>query len=370
MLKYLLEKEIKQLRRNSFIPKMIFIMPIVTMFIMPWAANQEIKGIKLSIVDQDHSSISQKLVQKIPSSGYFKLTDYSSNNEQALKSIESGKADVILELPNKFEHDLYTKGSVPVMISANAVNGMKAGLGSQYLTSILNDYSTDLRNKNGITTNLSGIPRFKIMPEYKFNPHLDYKVYMIPALIVMLLTIITGSLPALNIVSEKEKGTIEQINVTPVSKSIFILAKLIPYWIIGLGVFTICLCIAALGYGLYPVGNLLVIYLFTLIYILVVSGMGLVISNYSETMQQAMFVMWFFIMILILMSGLFTPITSMPQWAQDITLLNPLRYFIQVMRQVYLKGSGFTDLLPNFFALCSFALILNIWTVLSYKKSN
>ncbi len=370
MLKYLIEKEFKQLRRNPFIPKMIVIMPVVMMLVMPWAANQEIKGIKLSVIDHDHSPVSQRLIEKVPSSGYFKLTDYSPTNEQALKSIESGKADVIMEIPARFERDLFTGNSPSVMISANAVNGMKAGLGSQYLSGILGDYSSDLQNESGALAAQTAIPRFKVVPEYRFNPHLDYKIYMIPALMVMLLTMISGFLPAINIVGEKEKGTIEQINVTPVSKSMFILAKLIPYWVIGLTVFTICLCIAAWGYGLYPVGNPFVIYLFALIYILVVSGIGLVISNYSDTMQQAMFVMWFFVMILILMSGLFTPIASMPGWAQGITLFNPLRYFIEVMRQVYLKGSGFFDLLPNFFALCGFALLFNLWTILSYKKSN
>lgn len=370
MLKYLLEKEFKQLLRDPFIPKLIFVMPVMMMLIMPWAANQEIKNIRLSIVDHDHSSVSQRLVHKIPSSGYFKLNDYSSSNVQALENIESAKSDIILELPARFERDLYTEGNAPVMISANAVNSMKAGLGTQYLSTILNDYSSDLRSETGKTLTGTNIPQYKVIPEYRYNPHLDYKIYMIPALMVMLLTMIGGFLPALNIVGEKEKGTIEQINVTPVSKSMFILGKLIPYWVISLIVFTICILIAAFGYGLFPAGNLMVIYLFSIIYILVVSGIGLVISNSSDTMQQAMFVMWFFIMILILMSGLFTPISSMPQWAQDISLCNPLRYFIQMMRRVYLKGSGFLDLLPEFSALCVFAVIFNVWAVLSYRKSS
>jgi ABC-2 type transport system permease protein len=210
---------------------------------------------------------------------------------------------------------------------------------------------------------------FGIEPNYKFNPHLDYKVFMVPALMVMLLTLLTGFLPALNIVGEKEIGTIEQINVTPVKKLMFIFSKLIPYWLIGFVVLSLCILIARLVYGLIPMGSLLTIYFFASIYILVVSGMGLVISNYSNTMQQAMFVVFFFMMIFILMSGLFTPISSMPDWAQKITILNPLKYFIQVMRLVYLKGSAFVELIPQFFALCYFAVGFNAWAVLSYKKS-
>jgi ABC-2 type transport system permease protein len=193
---------------------------------------------------------------------------------------------------------------------------------------------------------------------------------MVPALMVMLLTMLCGFLPALNIVAEKEAGTIEQMNVTPVRRLDFVLAKLIPYWLIGFVVLGLCMGLAALVYGIYPGGNLLTILLFSGIYLLVVSGMGLVISNYSDTMQQAMFVMFFFIMILLLMSGLFTPVQSMPTWAQAIAAVNPLKYFIEVMRLVYLKGSGFGQLIPQFVALCGFAAAFNLWAVASYKKSN
>jgi ABC-2 type transport system permease protein len=205
--------------------------------------------------------------------------------------------------------------------------------------------------------------------QYKFNPHLDYKVFMIPALMVMLLTMIAGFLPALNIVGEKEAGTIEQMNVTPVKRLMFVLSKLIPYWVIGFFILSICMGVAALVYQLYPVGSLLTIYFFASIYILVVSGFGLVVSNYSNTMQQAMFVMFFFVMVFLLMSGLFTPVSSMPDWAQKITVFNPLKYLMQVMRLVYLKGSAFGEMIPQFLALCGFAVGLNAWAVMSYRKS-
>ncbi len=372
MLKFLIEKEFKQIVRNSFLPRMIIMMPLMMMLVMPWAADQEVKNVKLSVVDNDHSAYSERLVQKITSSGYFQLTDVSDTNGEAMKSIESGQADIILEIQNEFERDMINEGTGRVMISANSVNGTKGTLGSSYLSSILTDYSGELREEYGVHTAgpRAEIPNFRVMPQYKFNPHLDYKVFMVPALMVMLLTMLCGFLPALNIVGEKEAGTIEQINVTPVSKLMFVLAKLIPYWIIGFIVLSICMCLAVFVYGLYPVGNLVTIFFFATIYILVVSGMGLVISNYSDTMQQAMFVMFFFMMILILMSGLFTPVTSMPQWAQAITIFNPLKYFMQVMRLVYLKGSTFSEMTTQFLALCVFALALNTWAILSYKKSN
>lgn len=340
------------------------------MLVMPWAANQEVKNVKLSVVDNDHSPYSERLIQKAISSGYFKLTDVSPTNNAAMNSIESGDADIIFEIEDEFERNIINEGAAHVMISANSVNGTKGTLGSSYLTSILGDYSGELREEYGsqMTAGVE-IPSFGVMPRYQFNPHLDYKVFMVPALMVMLLTMLCGFLPSLNIVGEKESGTIEQMNVTPVSKLMFVLAKLIPYWVIGFAVLSICMGLATLVYGLYPTGSLLTIYLFATIYILVVSGMGLVISNYSDTMQQAMFVMFFFMMILLLMSGLFTPVASMPQWAQAITTINPLKYFMQVMRLVYLKGSAFAEMIPQFLALCAFAVALNTWAVFSYRKS-
>lgn len=373
MLKFLIEKEFKQIFRNSFIPRMILMMPIMMLLIMPWAANQEIKNIKLCVIDNDHTTVSENLIRKVSSSGYFILTNTANTYEEALKTIEAGESDIILEIPSDFEKNIKNEGISKVMISANSVNGTKGSLGSSYLSGILNDFSTELypRYSNQyVSIAIVETPSFSVVPHYKFNPHLDYKVFMVPALMVMLLTMLAGFLPALNIVSEKEAGTIEQINVTPTKRLAFILAKLIPYWVIGFVVLSICMLLAALVYDITPTGSIFTIYLFTMIYIFVVSGMGLVVSNYSETMQQAMFVMFFFMMILLLMSGLFTPVGSMPEWAQAITVINPLKYFIQVMRLVYLKGSAFAELTSQFFILCGFAVVLNIWAIISYRKNN
>ncbi|NDW18257.1 ABC transporter permease [Dysgonomonas sp. 216] len=370
MLKFLLEKEFKQILRNSFIPRMIIAMPVMVILILPWAANQEIKNLKISIVDNDHSTYSARLIEKVVSSGYFHIYDVADTYGKAMESIESGNADLILNIQPDFEKHLMQGVAAEVMISSNAVNGTKAGLGSGYLATIIADFSDDLREVHGYKATANGGAVINIVPNNKFNSSLDYKVFMIPALTVMLLTMLTGFLPALNIVSEKEAGTIEQMNVTPVNKFVFILAKLIPYWVIGFIVISICFGIAALAYNLFPAGSLGTVYLYASVYILVVSGLGLVISNYSNTMQQAMFVMFFFMLILILISGLYTPINSMPQWAQAIAAVNPLKYFIEVMRSVYLKGSSLTELTGQLYILCGFAVFFNGWAVLSYRKSS
>lgn len=371
MLKYLIEKEFKQIFRNPFLPKIIIMMPLLVMLVMPWAVNQEIKSIKLSVVDNDHSTLSGRLVRKAASSGYFKLVDVSDTYNEALESIESGEADMILEIENGFERNMINDGMGRIMISANSVNGTKGTLGSSYLSSVVGDFVADVRadGRVYISSASSQAPSFNVTSQYRFNPHLDYKLFMIPALVVMLLNIICGFLPALNVVGEKEAGTIEQINVTPVNKLVFVFAKLIPYWIIGFIVLSICMLLAAFVYGIVPAGSLFNIYLFASVYLLVVSGLGLIVSNYSNTMQQALFVMFFFIMIFLLMSGLFTPIASMPKWAQAITVVNPLKYFMQVMRQIYMKGSSFAEMLPQFLSLCAFVVVINVWAVLSYRKS-
>jgi len=369
MLKYLLEKEFKQIRRNPFLPKMIFVFPVMVLLVFPWAANFEIKNINLCVIDNDHSAYSTRLTQKVISSGYFKLTEVSDSYNQALKSVERDKADIILEIPSDFEKNLIREQATQIMVSANAVNGTKGGLGSYYLSGIIADFSGEIRSTRISVTGNAQIPVIEMAPRFRFNPNLNYQVFMVPALMVMLLTMLCGFLPALNIVSEKEAGTMEQMNVTPITRFTFIFSKLLPYWIIGFIVITLGFGIAWLVYGLVPAGSLGTIYLFTAIYILAVSGLGLVISNYSETMQQAMFVMYFFMMVLIMLSGLFTPVKSMPQWAQDITIFNPLKYFMQVMRMVYLKGSGIAELSTQMFALLGFALFFNTWAVLNYRKT-
>lgn len=368
ILKYLVEKEFKQIFRNPFLPRMIFMFPLVILLFLPLAANFEVKNINLVVVDNDRGSFSNALVNKITSSGYFRLIDVADNYREALTYIELDQADILLEIPDFFEKNLIKEKAAEVMLSINAVNGTKGAFGGSYLTGIIADYSSQVRMAWIDSGDRSPISSFSTIGIFKFNPHLLYTVFMVPALMVMLMTMICGFLPALNIVGEKEKGTMEQMNVTPVKKFTLILSKLIPYWIIGFIVLTIGFVIARLAYSLSPLGEIYTIYVYSSIFILGISGFGLVISNYAKTLQQAMFMMFFFIITFIFMSGLYTPISSMPAWAQFISRFIPLRYMIEVLRMVYLKGSSFGDLITRLYALAGFALFFNGWAVLSYRK--
>ena len=363
MLRYLLEKEFKQIRRDKFMPKIIFIVPILQLIILPFAANFEMRNINLSVVDRDRSVFSAQLVEKILSSDYFCLTDYSEQYTQALTAVEDNEADIILEIPSHFEKDLEKEGTATVLLAANAVNGTKGGLGISYLASILQEFNAE----KGFTPHQTrrGVASIQL-----YNPHLSYKVYMVPGIMAFLLTVISCFLPALNIVSEKEKGTIEQINVTPIPKPLFLLSKLVPFWVIGFILLTVAILVGYIIYDLTPQGNFGVIYLFAAVYLIAFTGFGLAVSSISSTQQQAMLTTFFIMIIFILLSGLFTPISSMPEWAQKVTLANPIRYFIEVMRMVYLKGSSFAELQGHFLMTCLFAVFFNVLAVISYRKKD
>lgn len=367
-LKVLLIKEFRQIFRNKTILAISFLMPVVQFLILPLAANFEIKNINLAIVDHDRSTVSQKLLTQITGSGYFKLVDYSASYKKAYQLVETDQSDLILEIPRDFEKNLVRENAGKVFIAVNAINGTKAMIGGNYLSGILAE-----TNKNIILELLPGAnlnQGVELTTSYWFNPKLNYKIALIPGILAILVTMIGGFLSALNIVKEKESGTIEQINVTPILKRDFILGKLIPFWILAMIVFTIGLALAYFIYDIVPQGSLLVLYSFIAVYLLAVLGFGLLVSTFCNTQQEAMFLMFFFVMIFILMGGLFTSIDSMPEWAKMITKINPVNYMINVMRLVLLKGSDFQDILPDFIVVVVMAVFLNGWAVLNYRKTN
>jgi ABC-2 type transport system permease protein len=369
VLKYLLQKEFRQIFRDPSILKIIFIMPALQLIIIPLAADYEVRNINLSIADHDHSVYTQQMIQKIKSSGYFKLVNYSSTFQDAFTSIESDKADIVLEIPANFEQNIVREDNASLFIAVNAVNGMKANLGASYLQNIILNYNNQIRTKWIQFPPIPPQTNIKVSVSNWFNPMMSYKYFMVPAVLATLLTLLGTFLTALNIVREKEIGTIEQINVTPVKKYHFILGKLIPFWILGLAVLTIGFLIMRFGYQIHPVGNMLIVYLFASLYLLVILGLGLLISTYADTQQQAMLISFFLLMIFIMLGGLFTSIDSMPDWVQKLTWLNPVSYFIEVIRMVVLKGSGLSDIKNHIFVIIGFAIFLNSWAVWNYKKT-
>ena len=362
----LLQKEFLQIRRKAFIPRLIVMFPIMIMCVMPWVMNMEITNIRVEVVDSDRSSLSSQLTHRIEASRYFIFGGLKTSYAEAMADIDNGKTDAIVDIPHDFEKRTLRGEQPQIFVSANAVNGTKGSMALSYLSQIIGGHLGDfVAQKSALTsTSVDGL----VSTLYLYNKHLNYKVFMIPSLMAILVLLICGFLPALNIVGEKEAGTIEAINVTPVSKSTFILAKLIPYWLIALVVMTICFTLSWAVYGITCQGNLALCYLLSMLLALTFSGLGLIISNYNETMQQAAFVMWFIVVCLILLSGLFTPVRSMPHWAYLTTYVNPMHYYIDAIRTVFVRGGDFQCIAHQVGALAAFATAMNIWAVCSYRK--
>lgn len=367
-LRYLLHKEFLQIRRNAFLPRLIVMFPIMIMCVMPWVMNMEVKNIVVDVVDYDHSTLSTRLVHRIAASDYFIFGGLRPSYAVALDDVERSKADVIVEIAPHLERDLRRGERPQILVAANAVNGTKGSMGCSYVSNVIYDHLANAMKGMGASSSQPSTSQVSTL--YLYNKHLDYKVFMIPSLMAILILLMCGFLPALNIVGEKESGTIEAINVTPVRKWEFILAKLIPYWLIGMLVMTVCFVLAWAVYGITSAGNLGLIYLLAMLLALVVSGLGLVISNYNDTMQQAVFVMWFVVMCLLLLSGLFTPVRSMPHWAYLTTYINPMHYFIDAIRTIFVRGGDFDSIGHQVAALASCASVVNLWAVLSYRKNS
>ena len=362
-LKILLKKEVSLMKRNPIIPRLIVGMPILVMLIIPLVATLDVKNVKVVVVDNDRTELSRRMVADMDASEYLSVTGCHFSYNEAFRQVEEGEADAIVTIPKDYQKDL-TNGKKPELdLKANGVNATKGTLGAQYATmSVANtvarwlaEQGINLSARKSATVNL-------------YNPILDFRHYMIPALMVMLLIIICGFLPTLSLVSEKETGTIEAVNVTPVGRLEFVLSKLIPYWVVGILVVTVGMIIGWLVYGLVPEGYILSIYLAAILFSLVISGLGVFIANLSSTILQSIFMAFAFIVIFQLMSGLFTPIASMPQWAQYITYAIPPRYFIEIMRSVYLKGATVADLWVQYAALTGFAVLFSLAAAMTYRK--
>ena len=359
MLRYLIQKEFLQIRRNAFLPRLIVIFPIMMICVMPWVMNQEVKNIRVDVVDNDRSTLSRQLVHSIEASNYFIFNGQKPTYRAALKDIEAMDADVVLVIPLHYSRDL-TQGRRPqVLIAANAVNGTKGSMGSAYLSQIVTAH---------VEPSVAAM-QAKLSTLFLYNKHLNYKVFMIPALFAMVMMLMCGFLPTLNIVGEKEAGTIESINVTPVPKWAFILAKLIPYWLIALFVIVVNILLSWLIYGITCAGPLWLVFVLAMLLALFWNSFGLIISNYSDTMQQAVFVMWFFVVCMLLLSGLFTPVRSMPHLAYLTTYVNPMHYFVDGIRTVFVRGGDFHSIAHQLLALLGIASLMAVWAIKSYRKN-
>ncbi len=348
---------------------MIFIVPIVQMLVLVFAATMEVKHIDLLVVDRDNSTWSRGLINNLSGIKIYHVSVIPAAGRTAEAALLDYSADAVLKIPPDCERTLVQRMNSSVQLRLDAVNGMAAGIINQYTSLVIGNYQKKwlaslLPGKAG-----QGPAQITVIPRYWYNAGLNYKHYMLPGILVILVTIMGMFLSAVNLVREKEMGTIEQINVTPVRRIHFIPGKLIPFWIIALGELSFGL---ALGWLLFAVpvrGSLLLLFGFSSVYLLAVMGIGLFFATISHTQQQLMFMFFFFMLTFLLMSGLFTPVESMPPWAQTVNLINPFAYFMRVIRMILLKGSGFRDILPEFISMSVYAVLALGLAVWRYRKT-
>jgi ABC-2 type transport system permease protein len=366
---YLIRKEFLQIFRNKFISKAIFAVPIVQMLILVPAITFELKNVNLTILDKDLSTESRGLINKLEGSTFFKVVYSTFSENQANDLLHSNKCSMILQIPSGFGKDILTGKGGSLLATADAINASSAQLSWAYLNGVIHDYNIDLINKNINVSPVSPAPRIEITNRYWYNEELNYKYYMLPGILVILVTAIGFLLAGLNMVREKEIGTIEQINVTPVKKYQFIIAKMAPFLLIGLVDLALGLLIGKAAFNIPFEGSILLMFFGATLFLIAVLGLALFISTFSATQQQYMFVAFFCMIIFILMSGIFTPYESMPPWAQQFNLVNPVAYLMRINRMVMLKGSTIHDISRELYSLGIIAVCFSSLAVRRYRKT-
>lgn len=371
---FLLSKEFRQIRRNPFMIRAIIAVPVLQMLILVPAVTFEVKRIDLAVIDNDRSQASRELVAKLTGSSFFVVAATPASVTEAESMLFSGDADIALVIPPDFSEGLAGVTRPRLQVLVDAVNATSAQLSWSYLTSVVRDFNRDVIVSTGMmpgnTTALSGgsVPGISVSPRYWYNPTLNYKYYMLPGVLVILITAIGLMMSGLNLVREKESGTIEQINVTPVMKWQLIASKIIPFFIIGLLDLALGLSIGWLAFNIPFEGSLLLFFACAAIFLVAVLGLALFFSTMASTQQQFLFVAFFFVMIFILMSGIFTPTESMPLWAQQFNWVNPVAYLMRINRMVMLKGSGFSDIMRDMGMLTILAFSYLTLAIRAYRK--
>jgi ABC-2 type transport system permease protein len=363
---FLLKKEFRQIRRNTFMARAIIMVPLLQMLVLVPAITFEVKHVDLAVTDNDHSPASRELLSKLSGSSFFRISATPANYSAAEALLFSGDADMVIIIPDDFSEGLAGAGTPRLQVLTDAVNATSAQLSWNYLFSVVRDYNRDVIISSGSAP--ASIPGISVSPRFWYNPTLNYKYYMLPGVLVILITAIGLLMAGLNLVKEKEAGTIEQINVTPVMKWELIASKVIPFFIIGLIDLALGLTVGWIAFNIPFAGSLLLFFACAAIFLVAVLGLALFFSTMASTQQQFLFIAFFFVMIFILMSGIFTPAESMPRWAQDFNYINPVAYLMRINRMVMLKGSGFHDIARDMGALAVLAVTFITFAIRTYRK--
>lgn len=411
----LIKKEFLQVFRDPLLLGILVVAPLAEFMLFPFCADYEIKVLDIAFIDNDRSNISKEIINSFNSSDIFVTHGLLQSKAQANELMKHDKIDILIEIPHHFEQDLYNNQKTQIAVTANAINSVKAGIGTGYVQEIIGGYMQDFAVENAPSGNMQAITAqaqkkalaaqkaakkrqraaeeggsySPDMPEitqstpvagasasinisniYWYNEQMNYKNLIVPGILVILVTLIGCYVTALNLVREKEIGTIEQVNVTPIRRWQFLLGKMIPFWLLGIVEFIAGLGIMKLIFGISIQGSIPLLLGITGIYLLVMLGMGFFISSVSENQLQSMFIVLFLFIIFVLLSGVFTPTEGMPEWAHKINYLNPMSFYIDVIKKVILKGGGFESVRIDTIVLSVMAVIINTGAVLSYREAS
>lgn len=379
-LRYLLRKEFLQIFRDRFMVAQLLLMPIIQLLLLGNAATFEVRGARMYVVDRDHSETSRGLVDKLQASRRFIVVGASPSYDVGDQWMLNRKTDMILGIPSDFERDIVRTRTAKLQVVLNAEDGAAAGVTQSYAAQIIEAYANELeaeltplvrtvsRSADAATTAPARAQPIEVRARGWYNPDLDYSDYMVPGILVQLVTVVGTLMAAMNIVREKELGTLDQLSVTPLSQTAFMAAKLIPFWVIALIELTLGLLVARFVFHVPMIGSITLVFAVAALYLVAALGIGLFISTLVETQQQAMFVTFFIIMIYLLMSGLFTPVRSMPAWAQMMAQFNPMKHFIEIMRAVLLKGATARDIVRPVAILAVFGTVVLTLAVRQYGR--
>lgn len=366
----LVRKEFLQVFRDPATVVQVFAIPVIQLLILSNAATFDVPRARLLVIDEDRSAVSARVIQRLDGSGRFAVVGVQPTEAGIEQAFRDREARVVLRLPRDFARDLVRAGRATVAMAVDAEDGAAAGILQTAAQAIIADAARDLGRPGApaIAVDPRGVPALDVRGTLWFNPTRNYKHFMVPGLLVSLTSIIGLLLTSQNIVREKELGTIEQLNVTPLTRTQFLVGKLLPFWILGLVIFTIGLTVGKLVFGIPTRGPVPLVFISAAIYLVVVLGIGLFISTIARTQQQVMFVAFFLLLLFLLLSGIFTPLESAPLWAQRIAAVNPVKYFVFIMRTVLVRGGGLAEVGATMAGLAAAGAAVMALAVRQYDK--
>jgi ABC-2 type transport system permease protein len=365
---FIVRKEIFQVLRDRIMLVQIFVPPLIQLLIVAQAMTFEVKNTDLAIIDLDQSTASEQLIEDVLASRRFTVIQTTADGHRTDQALLTRTVSAVLRIPNGFHHDLTRGRPASLQVVMNAEDGAAAGIIQTYLSQIVGGFSADQRPPT--TMRAAGPTRqVAIQTRTLYNPEGEYLPYMSIGLLAALVTLVSVLITSQNIAREREIGTLEQLNVTPITKSEFIAGKLLPFLGLGFVELTLGLMIIRWGFGVAFEGSLLVVYAGAFAYLLAALGLGLLISTLVATQQQAQFISFFALVTMFFLGGIFTPIQSMPGWAQQIATANPIMHFVDVLRTVLMKGGGWGDVWGAMIAMLVFATIVLTLALLRYRKT-